>query len=87
MTTTTIKTDVVRARIERRVKKNAEGILKRLGVSHSAFINMSYHAVVEQAGIPFAVTIPNAATKQAITAGRSRKNTTTKDLVSWRKSP
>ena len=45
------KSDVVRARIESKVKKDAEGILKRLGVSHSTFINMSYRAVVEAKGI------------------------------------
>lgn len=56
------KTGVVRARIEPRVKKDAEGILKRLGVSHSTFINMSYRAVVEAKGIPLSLHLPNAET-------------------------
>lgn len=60
------KTDVVRARIETRVKKNAEGILKRLGVSHSTFINMSYRAVVEEGGIPLSLHIPNAETARVL---------------------
>jgi DNA-damage-inducible protein J len=80
------KTDVVRARIESDVKKDAEGILKRLGVSHSTFINMSYRAVVENDGIPFPLTVPNAQTKKAIAEGRARKGTTASSVASFRKS-
>ena len=64
------KTDVVRARIEARVKKNAEGILKRLGVSHSTFINMSYRAVVEEGGIPLSLHVPNKATAKVLRNAR-----------------
>ena len=67
---TLTKTEVVRARIETRVKKDAEGILKRLGVSHSAFINMSYRAVVEEGGIPFSLHLPNAATARVLRDAR-----------------
>lgn len=56
------KSDVVRARIEPKVKRDAEIILKRLGVSHSTFINMSYRAVVEEGGIPFSLHVPNRET-------------------------
>lgn len=68
--TTINKTDVVRARIETRVKKDAEGILKRLGVSHSTFINMSYRAVVEAKGIPLSLHIPNAETAKVLREAR-----------------
>jgi DNA-damage-inducible protein J len=64
------KTDVVRARIETRVKKDAEGILKRLGVSHSTFINMSYRAVVEEGGIPLSLHLPNAETARVLRDAR-----------------
>ena len=64
------KTDVVRARIETRVKKSAEGILKRLGVSHSTFINMSYRAVVEEGGIPLSLHVPNAETAHVLRDAR-----------------
>ena len=37
-----VATGRIRARIEPKVKKKAEDILKRLGVSHSTFITMSY---------------------------------------------
>jgi len=80
------KTNVVRARIETSVKKDAEGILKRLGVTHSTFINMSYRAVVENVGIPFPVSIPNKETQKAVLEGRSRKGTGTRSAAAWRKS-
>jgi len=67
---TTAKSGVVRARIEPRVKKEAEGILKRLGVSHSTFINMSYRAVVETGGIPLSLHVPNRQTAKVLRDAR-----------------
>lgn len=64
------KTDMVRARIETSVKKDAEGILKRLGVSHSTFINMSYRAVVQARGIPLSLHLPNAETARVLREAR-----------------
>jgi addiction module RelB/DinJ family antitoxin len=64
------KSDVVRARIEPKVKRDAEGILKRLGVSHSAFINMSYRAVVAERGIPLSLHIPNKVTARVLRDAR-----------------
>lgn len=64
------KSDVVRARIEPKVKRNAESILKRLGVSHSTFINMSYRAVVETGGIPLSLHVPNAKTAKILRDAR-----------------
>jgi DNA-damage-inducible protein J len=81
------KTDTVRARIEPDVKRDAETILKRLGVSHSTFINMSYHAIVANGGIPFPLSVPNAETKKAIGDGRARKGVTVHSSpASFRKS-
>ncbi len=57
-----MKTQTVRARIEPETKQKAEAILKRLGLSHSALINMTYRAVVESGGIPFSLHVPNAET-------------------------
>lgn len=65
------KPDVVRARIETKVKRDAESILKRLGVSHSTFINMSYRAVVETGGIPFSLLVPNKATARVLRAAKN----------------
>ena len=64
------KTDVVRARIEPRVKKDAESILRRLGVSHSTFINMSYRAVVVAGEIPLSLHIPNVETARVLRGAR-----------------
>ncbi len=69
---TTPKLNVVRARIETRVKKDAEDILKRLGVSHSTFINMSYRAVVSTGGIPFSLHIPNKETARVLREARTK---------------
>jgi DNA-damage-inducible protein J len=64
------KSDVVRARIEPKVKRDAENILKRLGVSHSTFINMSYRAVVEEGGIPLSLHVPNRETAKVLREAR-----------------
>ena len=69
--TTLSKPDVVRARIETKVKRDAAAILKRLGVSHSTFINMSYRAVVETGGIPFSLHVPNKTTARALRAAKT----------------
>jgi DNA-damage-inducible protein J len=68
--TATNKSDVVRARIAPKVKRDAEGILKRLGVSHSTFINMSYRAIVEAKGIPFSLHVPNKETAKVLADAR-----------------
>lgn len=67
------KTDVVRARISTKTKKDAETILKRLGVSHSTFINMSYRAVVENKGIPLSLHIPNEKTAKVLSRAKQGK--------------
>lgn len=53
------KTDAVRARIDPGVKAKAEAILGRHGLSHSAFITMAYHAVVNQGTVPLTFNEPN----------------------------
>lgn len=79
--TTSNKTDVVRARISTKTKKDAENILKRLGVSHSTFINMSYRAVVENKGIPLSLHIPNAETAKVLSTAKHGKYTKVVDLM------
>lgn len=44
--------------VEPDVKKQAEDILDKLGISASAFINMTYRQVIMKRGIPFAVELP-----------------------------
>ena len=49
----------VNVRVEPDVKKQAEEILEKLGVSTSAFINMTYRQVIMKRGIPFSVELPS----------------------------
>lgn len=48
----------VNVRVEPDIKKQAEDILDKLGVSASAFINMTYRQVIMKRGIPFSVELP-----------------------------
>lgn len=48
----------VNVRVEPDIKKQAEEILDKLGVSVSAFINMTYRQVIMKRGIPFSVELP-----------------------------
>lgn len=63
---TTNKTDVVRARIDAKIKKDAEKVIKRIGISHSTLINMTYRAVIAEQGIPLSLHIPNEETKRIL---------------------
>lgn len=49
----------INVRVEPDVKKQAEDILDKLGVSASAFINMTYRQVIMKRGIPFSVELPS----------------------------
>ena len=49
----------VNVRVEPDVKKQAEDILEKLGVSTSAFINMTYRQLIMKRGIPFSVELPS----------------------------
>ncbi len=59
------KSEVVRTRIEPKIEGDAESIRKRLGVSQSTFINISYRAVVEVGGIPLSLHVPNPSNRHA----------------------
>ena len=60
------KTDIVRARMDPALKRQVEVILKRLGLTHSALINMTYRALVQEGGIPFSTRVPNAETAREL---------------------
>lgn len=60
------KTASVRARIEPSVKKRAERVLKKVGLSPSEAINVFYHHVAEGCAFPFSFHIPNEETRKAI---------------------
>lgn len=49
----------INVRVEPEIKKQAEDILEKLGISTSAFINMTYRQVIMKRGIPFSVELPD----------------------------
>ncbi|MCK5809115.1 type II toxin-antitoxin system RelB/DinJ family antitoxin [bacterium] len=53
-------------RTDKETKKKAEKILKSLGLNHSTAINIFYHLIVANSGLPFDVRIPNKETLQAM---------------------
>jgi DNA-damage-inducible protein J len=57
------RTAMIRARTNEKLKAQVEGIFTRLGVTASEAINLFYHQVQPRKGLPFAVEIPNAETR------------------------
>jgi DNA-damage-inducible protein J len=70
------KTATVRARIEPRLKKEAEHLLEDLGLSATEAITLFYRQVTLRKGLPFDVVIPNVTTRRAF-----ERTDTGKDLV------
>ena len=71
------KTATITARIEPKLKRNAETVLERLGVNTTDAITMFLSQVVLQRGLPFEVRLPNAATRAALSeleSGGGRKS-------------
>ncbi|MBI4421213.1 MAG: type II toxin-antitoxin system RelB/DinJ family antitoxin [Gemmatimonadetes bacterium] len=66
MTRTAPKKAMIRARAEPRLKARAETTLRKLGLSPSTAINLFYHQVVLQQGLPFEVALPNRTTLRAM---------------------
>lgn len=68
------KTATVHARIEPKLKKQAEGILHRLGLNQTQAITLFYKQVELHDGLPFNIVIPNKIsllTLQNTDAGRN----------------
>lgn len=68
------KTAVVRARMEPSVKKKAEIVLRKIGLSPSEAINVFYQRVASEQGIPFSINVPNKETRRAIKDARAGVN-------------
>jgi DNA-damage-inducible protein J len=60
------KTAVVHARVEPDTKKEAERLLKELGMSPTEAIRLFYRQICLRGGIPFPVLIPNDLTKKTL---------------------
>lgn len=60
------KTETIRARVDAKLKAQAEGVLEKLGLNASEAIRLFYRQVAMQKDLPFDVKIPNAATRRAM---------------------
>lgn len=60
------KTEMIRARVDAKLKAQAEGVLEKLGLNASDAIRLFYKQVALRKGLPFDVVIPNAATRRAM---------------------
>lgn len=67
------KTAMIRARMEPDLKAEAERVLAEVGLSPTEAIRLFYRQVSLHQGLPFAVRLPNAATRAAIHELRSGK--------------
>ncbi|HLB56051.1 MAG TPA: type II toxin-antitoxin system RelB/DinJ family antitoxin [Coxiellaceae bacterium] len=67
------KEATVNARIEPKLKANAEHILHEVGLSSAEAVRLFYKQICLHKGLPFSVSIPNAITQQAMKEARSKK--------------
>ena len=56
------KTEMIRARVEPELKRQAEDLFSALGLSATEAITLFYKQVTMHRGLPFDVRIPNAET-------------------------
>ncbi len=68
------KTAMIRARTELKLKNKVERIFEILGLTASEAINLFYHRVELENGIPFDLKIPNTKTLRAINDVDKNKN-------------
>ncbi len=65
---------MIRARTELKLKKKVERIFEVLGLTASEAINLFYHRVELENGIPFDLKIPNAKTLRAMSDADRKKS-------------
>ncbi len=70
---TPLADEVVRARVDARIKRESEKTLAAMGLSMSEAIRLFLVQTVRQRALPFAVIAPNASTRQAIAESRNGK--------------
>ena len=68
------KTAVISARIDPDLKRSAEEVFKKLGLTATQAITLFYKYVELEHGLPFAVRIPNDVTAEALEQARTRQN-------------
>jgi DNA-damage-inducible protein J len=72
------KTAMIRARVEPELKAEAEEVLHGLGLTSTEAITLFYRQLALQRGLPFAVRLPNALTREAL-----RQAVAGEDLTEW----
>jgi len=65
------KSAMIRARVEPKLKEQAEATLDELGLSPTTAITLFYRQIVQHQGLPFELRIPNAATRRAMLDART----------------
>lgn len=60
------KTTMITARVDPKLKRATEKVLKDLGLTTSQAITLFFNQISLRKGLPFAVAIPNTETAQAI---------------------
>jgi DNA-damage-inducible protein J len=68
------KSAMVRARVEPKLKQEAESLFDRLGLSTTQAITLFYRQVALRRGLPFDVVIPNATTRKTFDDADGGKN-------------
>jgi DNA-damage-inducible protein J len=80
------KTATVRARVEPELKRGAEAVLKKIGLTSSEAITLFLTQVKLTKRLPFPVGVPNEETLRALKEAKARKNLETFDSVQdWAK--
>ncbi|MEA3386707.1 MAG: type II toxin-antitoxin system RelB/DinJ family antitoxin [Thermodesulfobacteriota bacterium] len=83
----TTKTSTARALLDPEVKKQAEAILKELGLSVSKSFELFYRQVIAQRGLPFELHVPNEKTRKAIEdsrQGKGKRFSTAQELLIYK---
>jgi len=68
------KTTAITVRLDPQVKKDAQAVLKELGLTTTQAVSLFFKQISLNKGLPFAVEIPNEETIQAIEDGLNGRN-------------
>jgi DNA-damage-inducible protein J len=60
------KTTMITARVDPKLKRETEKVLKDLGLTTSQAITLFFNQISLRKGLPFAIAMPNSETAQAI---------------------
>ena len=69
----TLQNDVIRARIDKEVKIEAQKILDTMGLSLSDAIRLFFYQIVAEQRIPFPIKAPNLETLKALQSHKENK--------------